>query len=383
MNLLTRLYRIKVAIVACVTALSGALMLVLAKQAEHTASFDWLSDLPVFELGSTLFIIGSLVIVWDYVDGRDKERREDERIRRLLRESAPAFRDAVIEGFAVQPDDLQRVATPELLDSIATNVLSLRLGDATFASELYTQVRDQAIRAPERWADVDVSIRLSTAVERGTSGAPLFDMLISWEYSTCPAHDIRRFACVSDREEYYDLVSDLPATSTWYMPPRTGVDASARSSFELLEFAVDGEPRRIRRQTRKTGQTYTVSIAPGGGDGSSPASAPVRLRQVYRTVGAQDAHRLFIELPVPARNVKIAVDYTNTDIANLVVTEAVASLEKPRVTRSPDGLPGRQLSMELPGWLLPRAGFTFVWTLRSEQTKASRASGPTASRDAA
>lgn len=185
----------------------------------------------------------------------------------------------MIEGFAVQADDLRRVASPELLDSIATNVLSLRLGDSEFASELYAQVRDQAIRAPERWTDVDVDIRLSTAVERDTNGVPLFDILIRCEYTTWPSHNVRRFACVSDREEYYDLVSDLPATSTWFMPPRTRVDASARSSFELLEFAVDGEPRQIRRQTRRTGQTYTVSVLDEGvRRGEKPEQSPVRLR---------------------------------------------------------------------------------------------------------
>jgi hypothetical protein len=159
---LQRIYKLKVTLVALIVAVFGLALLFFAKWAETRSSLAWVRNVPIFELGSTLFITGSLVIVWDYVDGRDRERRDDERLRRLLHESAPDFRDAVVRGFAVEPDDLKRVATPELLDGIATNVLALRLGDRQFAEEIYADIRDQGIRAQERWYDVDVSIRLSS-----------------------------------------------------------------------------------------------------------------------------------------------------------------------------------------------------------------------------
>ena len=53
------------------------------------------------------------------------------------------------------------MATPELLDDIAANVMALRLGDEQFAREIYRDIRDQAIRAAERWYDVAVCVRLS------------------------------------------------------------------------------------------------------------------------------------------------------------------------------------------------------------------------------
>jgi len=273
------------------------------------------------------------------------------------------MRDAVVKGFTVQPDDLRRVAKPELLDSIAANVLGIRLGDEQFAREIYADIRDQAIRAAERWYDVEVKVRLSTAVERSAVGAPLFDILVEWEYSTRPSHAIRKFACVSDRDEFYELVTEVPATSTWFMPPRTGVAAGDKASFELLEFTVEGESVPIRRTSNRSGQTYSVTIP----DDAMTKKEPVRLRSVYRTVGAQSAHRLFIELPVPARDLNLELDYTNTDISNLSVTDTVTSLNKPRVTRIPEQLPGREIQVELPGWLLPRSGFAFVWTLSSEE----------------
>jgi len=160
--LLTRLYRLKVIIVALTSLIIGVALLALSKYINGRPDWDWLSFWPIGEIGGTLTAAGLFGIAWDFIDARDKEAREDERIRRLLKESAPDFRDAVIAGFAIDPGDLKRVATPELLDSIATNVMSLRLGDEQFAGEIYSGLLAQAIRTPERWYDVDVNVRLSS-----------------------------------------------------------------------------------------------------------------------------------------------------------------------------------------------------------------------------
>jgi len=48
------------------------------------------------------------------------QRLGRERIRSVLKELAPDLTDVVVKGFAVEPDDLKRVATPELLDDIAS-----------------------------------------------------------------------------------------------------------------------------------------------------------------------------------------------------------------------------------------------------------------------
>lgn len=313
-------------------------------------------------LSDVLIVSGAIGIALELFTGRAKDEADTERIRALLKESAPDFRDAVVEGFAVQPDDLARVASPELLDGIAKNVLALRLGDEHFASEIYEQVRDQAIRASERWQDVDVSVRLSSMDERSAVGAPLYDLLIEWEYTTIPSHAVRKFTCVSDSDEFYDLITDVPATSAWFMPKHTGVDAAARTSYELLSFAVDGEELPVRRSTRKAGQTYAVHLAEAIID-----TKPVRIRTVYRAVGSRTAHRFFLEIPVPARDLSLTIDYTNTDIARLSVTDAVNSLAKPQVSQIPEHLPGRELKIDIPGWVLPRSGFTAVWVLQSEE----------------
>ena len=323
--------------------------------------WNWLHALPIGELGGTLFGAGLLSTLFEYTFRKDQEEATVEQFRQIIHEQAPAMRDAVIEGFAIHPEDLKRVSNPDLLDDIAPNVMALRLGDEQFAREIYTDIRDQAIRAAERWYDVEVRIRLSSALERSTNGTPLFDVTVEWEYTTVPSSATRRFACVDNREEYTDLREDLPATSAWMMVPRPGMNASSKESYELLEFTVDGRPQTIRRATRKSGQTYTVHL-----DAKSRTGEAVRLRQIFRTITPCWGHRLFFELPQPARNMVLSLDYTNTDITHMRVSDTVASARPVHVVRSPQEVADKVVKVSADGWLMPKSGFAFTWTLEQE-----------------
>ncbi len=304
-------------------------------------------------------------------DGLLGEARDDARVRRLLKEAAPDFRDAVVRGFAVENDDLKRVATPELLDQIASNVLALRLGNRAFASEVYADIRDQAVRAPERWHDVDVSIRLSSIDERSTRGAPRFTVTVTWSYTVTPSHAVQRFACVSDKDEYHEFISDIPSTATWFMTPRPGFDASQRDAFELVDYTVNGEHRTIRRTARKTGQTYSVNI----GDDLVRESKPVQITYIYKTITPQSGHLLYFDIEQPTKNIKVEFDYSAVDIAHVSVLDLIASSKRSRVLRLPESLPGKSITVDFDGWVFPRTGFAFVWTLDRELVE-EPAAGP-------
>ena len=358
-----RLRKTKAFLLATSLTLAGILLIMLNGWMSNLnlGVWDWLHALPIGELGGTLFGAGLLSTLFEYTFRKDQEEATVEQFRQIIHEQAPAMRDAVIEGFAIHPEDLKRVSNPDLLDDIAANVMALRLGDEQFAREIYTDIRDQAIRAAERWYDVEVRIRLSSALERSTNGTPLFDVTVEWEYTTVPSSATRRFACVDNREEYTDLREDLPATSAWMIVPRPGMNASSKESYELLEFTVDGRPQTIRRATRKSGQTYTVHL-----DAKSRTGEAVRLRQIFRTITPCWGHRLFFELPQPARNMALSLDYTNTDITHMRVSDTVASARPVHVVRSPREVADKVVKVSADGWLMPKSGFAFTWTLEKE-----------------
>lgn len=365
-SLAFRLRKTKAALLAVSLTLAGIVLITFNGWLAtlDLGAWNWLHALPLGELGGALFGAGLLGTLFEYSFRKDQEAATVEQFRTIIKEQAPAMRDAVVEGFAIHPEDLKRVANPALLDDIAANVMSLRLGDEQFAREIYSEIRDQAIRAAERWHNVEVRIRLSSALESSTSGAALFDVTVEWEYTTVPSGSVRRFACVSDRDEYNDLLLDIPATSPWFMKPRPGMDASSRESYELLELAVDGRPQPIRRTVRKDGQTYSVHL-----DSGARTDEPVRIRQVFRTVTPVWGHRLYFELPQPARNMSVSFDYTNTNIVDMRVIESVATTRPTQLSQSPERTPGRTISVEAVGWLMPKAGFTFTWTVDTEMPR--------------
>ena len=375
---LERIHALKTTIVALLALGIGIALLVVARAVEDSPGWAWLSFWPLGELGSILVGAGLLGIVWDYFDGKDKEARDTERLRKLLHEAAPDLRDAVVQGFAVDGEDLKRVATPELLDSIASNALGLRLGDDEFAREIYAELVENVIRAPERWYDVDVRIRLSSIDESSTNGAalgsvPAFAVTVTWEYSVIPSSPVQRFACTSSREEFHDLISDIPSTSTWFMTPRPGFVASERGAFELLQYSVDGEECTIRRTARKSGQTYSVRV----GDDIVRDGRTVRVRHTYRTITPKYGHLLMVAIAQPTKGLTLTLDYTDAeDIAVMRVSDLVSSAQRPRLSRLPDKAEAREISLDVPGWILPQAEVSFVWTLSDEMQQADAAAAP-------
>lgn len=133
----------------------------LRPPSQHPPELHWLSFFPFSEVGGTLLVAAILGLGLDYFTNKDNEAHDTERLRRVLAESAPAMRDTVIDGFAFDHGDLARVSNPETLDNVIRNSLALRLGDRQFADEVYGDIRDQAVKAPERRHDARVSVQLS------------------------------------------------------------------------------------------------------------------------------------------------------------------------------------------------------------------------------
>ena len=359
-----RLLKTKAALLAVSFTLIGILLIMLNAWLATLSLGDWswLHHLPLDEVGGPLLGAGLVFTILDYSYRRDQEDVAIQRTQQAIVDLSPAKLWSVLcEGLARHPTELARLTRPERLDDAAAAIMAQRLGDEQFAREIYADIRDQAIRAAERWYDVEARVRLSTAVERSTAGTPLLDVTVEWEYTTVPSGSERRFACVSDRAAYNVLRGDIPATSAWFMAPRPGMDARSQESYELLELTVDGRPQPIRRTVQATGQSYRVRL-----DDVAQSGKPVRIRQIFRTSTPAWGHRLFFELPQPARNMSLAVDYTNTSIADIRVSDTVATFQPSQLVRTPEAAVGKVISLNARGWLLAKAGFAVTWTLESE-----------------
>ena len=133
-ELLERLHRLKLVLASLTLTVLGVLLIALGQQLEESSREGWFAATPWSELGGILVGAGLLTIWLDRFFRREQDAMADQRFRQILRDQAPIMRDAVLDGFAANREDLRRVATPETLDDIITNSLALRLGDDQFAA---------------------------------------------------------------------------------------------------------------------------------------------------------------------------------------------------------------------------------------------------------
>jgi hypothetical protein len=362
-NPLDQLYKTKLQLIAVLAVVSGIAGLILAHWADTAATApSWLASLPIGEIGSTLFGTGLLAIFFEYVDRKHGDERTDQRMREAVRQEAPAIRDAVLDSFAFNTDALKDIASDDTLDRIAANALGLRLGDQALARDAYADLRDQVIRAPERWRDVDVSVSLSPSAAGPAVGkGSMFVATIRWEYRVRPASSTMRFAYVSELAEYRELLRDPTINDPWYVGHTGGLDAGSRDVFELLQVSINGVDRKIRRTARKGTQFYTVGLG-----AASTTGDEVTIAYTYRVLVQQHGHLLYLDLPRPAKGFHVQLNYADAGIRRVNTLDYFASSESSRIDETPISVPAKTIDVGFDGWIFPRSGVAFVWVLDDE-----------------
>ena len=353
---LQRLYETKLLFLASSFTVIGIALLVVSHVLDGSQS--WLVDLPLTDLGSALFTTGLVVIAFEYLDGRDGEARAARRLRRILREQAPAMRDAVIAGFAFDASDLARVSSPAVLDQVTRNALAIQLGDPELANEVYDDLRTQVLGPGERRYDLRVRIELQMSTATPT---PLFEVTARWEYTTRLDPGVRRFVCVSDLKEYRELLQEPARTSAWHFTPVDDLTAGSPEAFQLTRFSINEAEQPIRRSLAKDGCSQIYAVSPHLTERA--VGQPVRVAYTYRTLVRQDGHLLHLALGQPTRDVDIQLSYRGCGIRKLRVLDFIASGRKTVVATELPAPEDEVATVSFEGWALPRSGVAFVWML--------------------
>ncbi|WP_160050484.1 hypothetical protein [Nocardiopsis sp. FR4] len=361
-NLYRSLYKTKLTLLAVVAIVVGVALLLLSAWAERQPGWELLSSAVVNDVGIALLTTGLVVVAFEYINREHGEEQAMHRLREVVAEQAPAIRDAVIQGFAFNADDLARVSSPETLDQVARNTLAIQLKDEELAHDVYSDLSKQVLRAPERWYDVDVSVSLDPWTGGPASGrGSMFVATVRWEYRVIPSQPVMRFSAVSDMGDYRALLEDPTTTGAWYFEPVGDLTAASPEAFELVQLTVNGDERRIRRSSRKSAQTYTVDtgVTPDG-------SKEVKLSYTYRVLIQRNSHLLALDFPRPAKGVKVSFSYGGSGIRYVHSLDLIASAQKARISKSPASVPKLTVELGFDGWIFPRSGVVFVWVLEDE-----------------
>lgn len=359
---LDQLYKTSLQLLALILTTSGIALVVLGYWlGAGAATVDVLPTVLV-NVGFAVFTTGLVAVVYEYVDRKHGDARIDARLRHAIRSEAPAIRDVVLDSFAFDPKALENVASDDTLDRIAANALGLRLGDANLAADVYADVRDQVVQAPERWHDADIDVSLGLWPDGPTTGrGSMFVATIRWQYKVVPANSTVRFACVSDLAEYRELLRDQSMTSVWHFDPLSSVNAASPEVFELVQLAVDGQEKKIRRSERRGAQMYSVNL----GD-TVVTGKPVTLSYTYRVLVQRHGHLLYLDLPRPTKGVHVRLNYGGAGIRRVNTLDYFASAQQTRIDQTSDALFTQTVDVGFDGWIFPRSGVAFVWVLKEE-----------------
>jgi hypothetical protein len=360
---LQRLYQTKLALLATISTVVGFALMAISY---WMTSQRWIfvGDLTN-GVGATLFGIGLLGVFFQYIGAADQETQDDERVRRMLKQEAPNFVDAVVEGFAFAPQSLSRVASPETLDQIIKNCLAIRLGDRELAADAYSDLREQVLRSAVCWHDAHVSITLSPWTEGPKSGrGSMYVATIKWEYRFTPDNAVMRFSCVSDQDEYRELLQDPTSTAAWYFEPIAGLSGASPEVFQPIQIAIDGEPRKPRRTARSTSQTFTVTLE----QEAVTERREIAVSYTQRLLLQQNGHLLHLDLSHPVKGLNVEFSYGNCGIRHVNVLDYIAGPSQAHITQLPASDLTPSIAVSYDGWIFPKGGVAFVWVLESELT---------------
>jgi len=365
-SLHARLRKTKAALLATVLTLAGVLLIMLNGWLSglDLGDWSWLHALPLGELGGTLFGAGLLGTLFEYSFRKDQEAATTRQFRQIIHDEAPAMRDAVIEGFRFNTDDLERIATPRLLDELAVNSLGMRFGDTAFGREVYGDIKHQAITAEERWYDARVDATLGIPRVRSVAPNPFFDLLVRWEYTVVPKHRFRKFAVVSDRQRYDQMVAERGETSVWFRRPSPGFKVNDPEVFSLTQFTVDGVELPFERQTDDVSQVYVVDL----GEERVRQGEAVVVSFTFKTKTPRDGRLVHIDIDRPTKGLEVEMKYDPSVVAAMRVMDFASRGDGGRVSEEADA---SALRYRYDGWLFPRAGLVFAWTLADEGSSAT------------
>ena len=360
-SLHARLRKTKAAFLATALTLAGILLIMLNGWLAglNLGDWSWLHALPLGELGGTLFGAGLLGTLFEYSFRRDQEESVKRQFREIIHDEAPAMRDAVIEGFRFNTDDLERIATPKLLDELAVNSLGMRFGDAAFGREVYGDIKHQAITAEERWYDARVDATLGIPRVRSVAPNPFFDLLVRWEYTVVPKHRFRKFAVVSDRQRYDQMVAERGETSVWFRRPAPGLEVTDPAVFALEQFTINGKVIPFTRQADDVSQVYIVDL----GEQVVRDEKPVVVSFAFRTLVPRDGHVVHIDIDRPTKGLEVELTYDSAAIRRVRLMDFASRGDGGRIITESE-IPVVRYRYD--GWLFPRAGLVFAWTLTDE-----------------
>ena len=139
----------------------------------------------------------------------------------------------------------------------------------------------------------------------------------------------------------------------------------------MEQFTIDGVDVAFQRYADSTSQVYVVDL----GDEVIRAGKPVMVAFRFRTTVSREGRSFHLGIDRPTKGLEVGLTYDPAAVGQVPLMDFASRADGGRVSDEPDTAAVRY---RYDGWLFPRAGLVFVWTLPSEEA-AARAATPASS----
>jgi len=145
----------------------------------------------------------------------------------------------------------------------------------------------------------------------------------------------------------------------WFRRPTPGLDVSDPEVFTLEQFTIDGVDVAFERQADDVSQVYAVDL----GEEVVRAGKPVVIAFRFRTTVSREGRSFHLGVDRPTKDLDIELIYDTQSVGQVSLMDFASRGEGGRVSEEPES---GAIRYRYDGWLFPRAGLVFVWTLPDE-----------------
>jgi hypothetical protein avisC_04866 len=145
----------------------------------------------------------------------------------------------------------------------------------------------------------------------------------------------------------------------WYRRPVPGLEVNDPEVFALEQFTINGRSIDFSRQADDVSQVYTVDL----GQDTIEQGQSVVVAFSFRTLVPRDGHVVHINIDRPTKGLDVELTYDSSSIKRLRLMDFASRGDGGRISEEPETSVVRY---RYDGWLFPRAGLVFAWTLATE-----------------
>ncbi len=320
---------------------------------------------PYHSVADALLTTGIVAIVFELYLRTESDRR----LSRIVRDTVHDELGPLARSFFSEPKQLLAALDDQALDGVIAAALAIKLKDENLAAEVESGLLQAIARYKERWTDANLSVTFTRIEDHPSPEVRerFFDAYVSLRFQTKLSRTAFPIWCVSSKEAFDRIVwGSEDCFYAWLQPPSRPFPNVSEESFEVDEVTVNGNPVAICTSKLVDHGRMLVTYHDEGLKALLGQSLIVEA--TFKVKVPKRGHSINLSVPVPTRDVVIAMHYGDTEIHRVEVIDIFVSGRRPDIRHLPTSNSTRLNGVEvhLRDWAFPRGGVVFTWQLSQE-----------------